>query len=399
MEEVGLDQFDVVVCDVGIHPIATYFHLLGQKSVVLNSLMTMAQPSLEWPMPLTSSGQSDDLSFLERFLNAVLLERLTEYMTRSLLEPIVQSSDRYRTVLTPHSDFLSYPGTKLPMIVASAQGFDYPKPRLPLVEYVGSLMLQSPPPLDKSLERWLESKPPQSVVYISMGTTASLSSSAIKSIYDGTLVSTSYSVVWVMTSKERSRLESLDVDAQSDRLFLTDWVSQQTLLEHGAIAMSVVHCGLNSVHESIFNLRPVICFPSLYDQFEVATRVQSASVGMAMYGLMDKLLGSDSVSSETLADAIHRISSQDYLSKNVTKVKRILEVAGGSSRAADLVEFYADVGYDHLVPAYLKYGWGCVQYYNWDVWVMLLMLVVSVLCCCWKCIVCVRRHFCYLGLD
>jgi len=255
-------------------------------------------------------------------------------------------------------------------------------------------MLHSSPPLDKDLEQWLDEKPPQSVVYISMGTTASLSTSAIKAIYDGTVLSTSYSVVWVMTFKEKSRLESLEICTHSSRLFLTDWVSQQTLLEHVAIAMSVVHCGLNSVHESIIKLRHVICFPSLYDQFEVATRVQSAGVGISMYGAMDKLLGTASISSEMLSDAIDKISLQDYLSKNISKVKRILEIAGGSSRAADLVEFYADVGYDHLVPAYLKYGWGCVQYYNCDVWAVLVLVVSSVLWCSWKLGVCAWKCFC-----
>jgi len=142
-EEVGMDQFDMVVSDIGIHPIATYFHLLGKKSVVLNSLMTMDQPSLEWPVPLPSSGQSDNLSFLERFLNAVFLERLLLHMTRSLYYPIVDISDRYREVLTPHSDFLSYPGTKLPMIVASAQGFDYAKSRLYDASFISSIRQRS----------------------------------------------------------------------------------------------------------------------------------------------------------------------------------------------------------------------------------------------------------------
>ena len=47
-------------------------------------------------------------------------------------------------------------------------------------------------------------------------------------------------------------------------------------------------------------------------------------------------------------------------------------------RAADLVEHYYDVGYDHLIPAYAKYNWSWVQYYNVDVHaVVLLTLIVS----------------------
>ena len=61
-------------------------------------------------------------------------------------------------------------------------------------------------------------------------------------------------------------------------------------------------------------------------------------------------------------------------------------MAGGVERAADLVEFYEDVGYSHLVPAYAKYQWSVVQYYNADVYAfMVLVLVITVMClktCC-----------------
>ena len=32
-----------------------------------------------------------------------------------------------------------------------------------------------------------------------------------------------------------------------------------------------------------------------------------------------------------------------------------------------MVEHYAEVGYEHLVPAYVKYEWGWVEYCNVDV--------------------------------
>ena len=51
-------------------------------------------------------------------------------------------------------------------------------------------------------------------------------------------------------------------------------------------------------------------------------------------------------------------------------------MAGGVDRAADLVEHYWEVGYDHLIPSYVKYNWSWIQYYNVDVKAVLLAVVL-----------------------
>ena len=51
--------------------------------------------------------------------------------------------------------------------------------------------------------------------------------------------------------------------------------------------------------------------------------------------------------------------------------------AGGSEKAADLVEFYEEVGYEHLVPAYAKYEWTWVQYYSVDVYATVLCTLLG----------------------
>ena len=70
----------------------------------------------------------------------------------------------------------------------------------------------------------------------------------------------------------------------------------------------------------------------------------------------------------------------------------ILHKAGGVERAAELVEHYTTVGYEHLIPAYVKYKWGWVEYYNIDVklifslvlllWVWLVKKLLTWLCRC-----------------
>ncbi len=63
---------------------------------------------------------------------------------------------------------------------------------------------------------------------------------------------------------------------------------------------------------------------------------------------------------------------------------KIFVHAGGVERAAELVEFYEEVGYDHLVPAYLKQRWSWVQCFNVDVYVLISAVMVVVVLAVFK---------------
>ena len=57
-------------------------------------------------------------------------------------------------------------------------------------------------------------------------------------------------------------------------------------------------------------------------------------------------------------------------------MRKIFHEAGGVRRAAEIIEHYEEVGYDHLIPAYAKYNWNWIQYYNIDVKVILLLILL-----------------------
>ena len=63
--------------------------------------------------------------------------------------------------------------------------------------------------------------------------------------------------------------------------------------------------------------------------------------------------------------------------------------AGGVMKAADLVELYGTYGYDHLIPATVKYKWNWIQYYNIDIYIALLICLLALVMgfkrCCRKC--------------
>ena len=80
---------------------------------------------------------------------------------------------------------------------------------------------------------------------------------------------------------------------------------------------------------------------------------------------------------------------------NVANLKRRFVAAGGGERAAELVELYAAVGYDNLIPAYAKYNWSWIQYYNIDVYMIIAVLVLVFSSFIIGCFLCTFRKLCH----
>ncbi len=89
--------------------------------------------------------------------------------------------------------------------------------------------------------------------------------------------------------------------------------------------------------------------------------------------------------------AVETVATPEYR-KAAEKLKKIFVQAGGAERAAELVEFYEEVGYEHLIPAYAKYNWSWVQYYNADVYAILLGSLFLVLSLLYKVVSCAVRR-------
>jgi glucuronosyltransferase len=385
VEEIGVENYDIVVCEGTLLATGVYFHRKGAKVVVLSTQLVL-YPSVmpDWPTPLPNLQQSDDLSFLERFSNALLFPFLGLFF-REMFQSVTRVDARYEEGLKG-VDLLDYPGLHVPLIVTSAFGFDYPKPRQPLVDFVGPVMIASLPALSEDMVEWLDAKEEKTVIYISMGTTGSLTRINAEALLNG-VMSSGYSALWVIKAKNREILSQLDFDAYGDRLLLAEWVSQQTVLQHKSILLSILHCGLNGVQESLYNSLPVICIPCYYDHFEIAAKVASAGVGISLLSLMNS---GKELEAGGISRSIGRIMS-DGFAENASRVGQIFKVAGGGKRAADLVEFYADVGFDHLVPSFVKYKWSWVQYYNADVSLVFVGGCALLCWLLWRVVYCVCR--------
>ncbi|ESW35486.1 hypothetical protein PHAVU_001G238800 [Phaseolus vulgaris] len=124
---------------------------------------------------------------------------------------------------------------------------------------------------DQSCIAWLDTKPPNSVVYVSFGSLAAITETEFLEIAWG-LANSKHPFLWVVREglmKESEWVEALPsgfVESLEGRGLIVKWAPQQEVLAHSAVGAFWTHSGWNSTLESICEGVPMICMPFFTDQ-------------------------------------------------------------------------------------------------------------------------------------
>ncbi|KAK6137016.1 hypothetical protein DH2020_029241 [Rehmannia glutinosa] len=114
---------------------------------------------------------------------------------------------------------------------------------------------------------WLDSKPPQSVVYVSFGSIVHLKQEQIDEIAHG-LVLAGVLFLWVLRppqpmdpKAEPHVLPEGFLGRVGDKGKIVGWAPQEEVLAHPSTGCFVTHCGWNSTMEAVASGVPVVAFP------------------------------------------------------------------------------------------------------------------------------------------
>ncbi|KAK8698905.1 hypothetical protein V6N13_115010 [Hibiscus sabdariffa] len=120
--------------------------------------------------------------------------------------------------------------------------------------------------------KWLDSKQPDSVLYISFGTLNIFSSAQLKEIAVG-LEASELQFIWVV-SKQNNNDEDEDwlpggfeKRMEGKGLVIRGWAPQVLILDHEAVGGFMTHCGWNSTLEGVCGGVPMVTWPQQADQF------------------------------------------------------------------------------------------------------------------------------------
>lgn len=113
---------------------------------------------------------------------------------------------------------------------------------------------------------WLNTKEPNSVVYVSFGSAAYLSREKMREIAEA-LKQIPSRFLWVVRETEQKTLpENFISELSPEKGLVISWCPQLDVLAHEAVGCFVSHCGWNSTVEALSFGVPVLAMPQFLDQ-------------------------------------------------------------------------------------------------------------------------------------
>ncbi|KAG8387293.1 hypothetical protein BUALT_Bualt02G0006300 [Buddleja alternifolia] len=170
--------------------------------------------------------------------------------------------------------------------------------------------------------KWLDLQPPDSVLYISLGSFLSVSKAQIDEIATG-LVKSGVRFLWV-TRAETLRLQEIC----GVKGLIVAWCDQLRVLSHPSVGGFWSHCGWNSTNEALLTGMPVLTFPILMDQVPNAKAiVEDWKIGWRVKRMFDE---NDLARGNEIAEIVERFMNLESeerkeITTNAKELQKICE--------------------------------------------------------------------------
>ncbi|GMH13492.1 hypothetical protein Nepgr_015333 [Nepenthes gracilis] len=194
--------------------------------------------------------------------------------------------------------------------------------------------------------KWLDSKEPNSVIYICFGSMAIFSSAQLHEIAMA-LESSGQQFIWVVKGRGDIREndqewlpEGFEERMEGKGLIIRGWAPQVMILDHQAIAAFVTHCGWNSILEGISTGVSMVTWPLGAEQFFNEILVtEILKIGIPVGAKEWGKVGSVplTVKQEAIEKAVRQIMAGEEAEEMRNRANRLKEMAlrtveeGGSS--------------------------------------------------------------------
>ncbi|XP_037615442.1 UDP glucuronosyltransferase 5 family, polypeptide G1 [Sebastes umbrosus] len=319
-------------------------------------------------VPVSGSELHDRMDILDRTKN--MLHYLYSFVEiHFYINPAY--SDLLQRHFPPGTDLLSLEHAAAIWLVRTDFVFEFPRPTMPNVVYIGGFQCKKARPLTDELEAFMQSSGEHGVVVMSLGTLVSALPREATEAIAAAFAQLPQKVVWRFVGEKPSSL--------GNNTLLVDWLPQRDLLGHPKTRAFVAHGGTNGMYEAIYHGVPVLGLPLLFDQFDNLLRLKVRGAA--------RVVEAKSLTKEDFLEAIKDILETPSYRENIQRLSLLHRdrLMDPMDTAIFWIEYVIrNKGAAHLQSAGFSLPW--YSYYSLDVALFITALIgvfvwASVLVC------------------
>uniref|UniRef100_A0A914ZTH0 glucuronosyltransferase n=4 Tax=Parascaris univalens TaxID=6257 RepID=A0A914ZTH0_PARUN len=304
--ELVAEKFDTVIVDDLYNPCGL-LHTGLQKSVFIYWSMTALRTESAWAnqspsppsyLPVPGTRLTDELNFWQRTFNMASYLRAIYVHQHLILRRMDNVFQAHYPNRVPEAFYLERNASI--NFVNTPPIFDFARPYMPRVNFVGGLNCRKAKPLRGELANFVNGADEKhGVILFTTGFTAQWKM-APKTVVDA----------FVNAFAERSEIRFVwqyngaPIVNLPSNIFSAEWLPQQDVLGHPKTRAHISHGGLNSVIESVWHGVPLIGFPLTARGYDNVLRITARSAGV--------ILKKKNLSSRSVLHAIDEIYKQKY---------------------------------------------------------------------------------------
>ncbi|XP_030310337.1 UDP-glucuronosyltransferase 1-6 isoform X7 [Calypte anna] len=322
-------------------------------------------------VPRLFTFNSDQMTFFQRVGNALVAFLELWYCNSFYADAIKFSSE----LLQRDMSLMDLLNTTSIWLLRFDFVFEYVRPVMPNMIFVGGINCAQKKPLNKEFEEIVNASGEHGIVVFSLGSMVSdIPIKQAREIADA-LATIPQTVLWRYTGKAPPNLPK--------NVKLVKWLPQNDLLAHPKTRAFITHGGSHGVYEGICNAVPMVLMPLFGDQMDNAKRVESRGAGLTLNIL--------EMTSKDLSTALKAVINDKKYKENIQRLSDLH--LDRPIHPLDLSVYWVEFvmrhkGAPHLRPAAHDLNW--IQYHSLDVIafllaVVLLFLFISLKCCLFCC--------------
>lgn len=363
-------KYDVLLTDPGFGGGAILARRL-QLPLVYNVRWTiqgeahfLIAPSPLSYIPFTATEMTDKMTFLQRVKN-ILSYLFGMYTLSHLTEPSYKPL--VHKYFGPDVDYSTFFLDADIWLMRNDFVFEFPRPTMPNIVYMGGFQCKAPKPLPADLEDFVQSSGEHGVIVMTLGTLVGTLPQDLAEEIAAAFAQLPQKVVWRYVGPRPA--------GRGNNTLLVDWLPQNDLLAHPKARVFVTHGGTNGVQEAIFHGIPVVGLPLFLDQPDNVSRLRAKGGAVVLdIATLDR---------RSFADALMMAFYNPSYKDNMQKLSRLHR--DQPMKPLDLAVFWIEYvmrhkGARHLQTHANKMSW--FVYHSLDVIAVLstAVLIVAFIC-------------------